>query len=70
MYSVNLPENADPTTTTSGIPNVTPILAIIGINIIAATVWDTTVAIVPQKNSMHNNENQAWDSGRATKIYI
>ena len=55
---------ADPITTTSGMLRKTPNLAMAGIRMMDATVWETKVAIVPQKIKMYNKASQGLVSGR------
>ena len=62
--------NADPITTTSGICICTPILAIIGIRMIDATVCDTNVAIVPQNNKMYKDDTHGLSTGKDSDIPI
>jgi hypothetical protein len=60
-------ENADPITTTSGIPRVIPILEMMGSKMMAATVCDTNVATTPQKINIITNDCHRLSNGRAVK---
>jgi hypothetical protein len=54
-----------PMTTTSGMARDTPIRAIMGIKMMAATVCDMKVATVAEKNRIHSRASQEWCRGRA-----
>ena len=61
--------NAEPMTVICGIPKFKPICKIIGSKIIAATVWETNVAIVPAKNKIQTNANHTDCNGNAIVQY-
>ncbi len=59
--------NADPITTTSGSARETPMRAMIGMRMMEATVCDTNVATVAEKNSTHSRANHGCCNGSAKK---